>query len=816
MLFLQECPFWSIFASKTGFYLFKSVMLHIYKQLVLLMLLSLPLTAVAYDFELDGIYYMASDSSVMVTIGESPYSGVVNIPESVVHQGKTYSVTAIDHSTFRNCTALTGITIPATVTSIGEYAFMRCNGLTKVCITDLAAWCSISFMSEMSNPCYYAHHLFLNDEEIISLSIPDSVSTVSQYSFFGCSELDSVYIPSSVTYIGSNVFGECSGLNSITVASDNPTYDSREGCNAIIETATGTLIAGCRNTFIPDNVSAIADYAFYGCSGLMGINMPNTVTAVGQEAFYHCTSLLGVGISSNTTVIGYQAFNGCSSLREVIIPRSVRAIGYSAFGNCPSITSMSVASGNRTYDSREDCNAIIEKADNVLVAGCMNTIIPGTVNIIDDYAFDGCSGLISIDLPESVTVIGDFAFRDCTSLRRVSFSDSLRVIGVSAFTGCSLLSQVNLPDSLSSIGAFAFEICPAVTTITVADGNPVYDSREGCNAIIETATNSLIAGCMNTTIPGTVTSISDNAFSGCFMLRAMDIPNSVTNIGAHAFSGCTSLTSLTIPGSITAIGEAALESCSALMSLDIPNSVKVIGPGAFSGCTSLTSVRLPNTVTAIGDYEFYGCALLTSISIPKSVTAIGNAAFYACSSLTDIRLPNSVTSIGNSAFRGCSSLTTITIPSAVTSIGISAFRYCPALTNMTVDRGNTVYDSRGGCNAIIETASDNLIAGCQSTVIPESVKVIGKYAFAECISLRSIIIPRTVTAIGLKAFQNCTALNDLYIQAFDPQSFTVDSDAFSLEEEDYEGRTLHVPAGSAATYRESMPWQAHFGNITEP
>lgn len=788
---------------------------HIYKYYVLLMSVLLPLAAAGYDFEQDGIYYTVGGDSATVTAGDSPYSGFVTIPEAVTHDGCTYPVTAIGGASFRDCKALTGITIPATVATISDYAFLRCTSLQEVHISDLAAWCETSFLDETSNPCYYAHHLYLNDKEITTLTIPDSVTTVGQFSFIGCSSLDSVHIPASVTAIGPKSFADCSGIAAITVAGDNPVYDSRDSCNAIIATANGVLVVGCRNTIIPGTVTAIFDYAFYGCSGLTGINLPSSVTAIGVEAFCRCTGLMGVAFSSNTRVIGFQAFNGCTSLHAVTIPRSVRAIGFSAFGDCPSIMSMTVASGNRTYDSRDDCNAIIETADNVLVAGCMNTVIPGTVNVIDDYAFYGCSKLTEALMPESVTAIGDYAFTGCSALRHVSFPDSLRVIGSSAFKGCSLLSRVDLPDSLTSIGAFAFELCPAITSITVSGGNPVYDSRDSCNALIETASNMLIAGCMNSTIPGTVKAIGDNAFNGCFMLRSMDIPKSVTAIGAYAFAGCTSLNSVTIPHSVTAIGDAAFNSCSALTNLDIPNSVKFIGDGPFVGCSSLISVSLPNTVTAITDYEFYGCTMLSRVNIPKSVTSIGNAAFYACASLNDIRIPTSVTTIGSSAFHGCSSLTAITIPSAVTAIGSSAFRYCPALTTITVARGNTVYDSRDGCNAIIETATDRLITGCQSTTIPATVKAIGMNAFADCISLAGITIPASVRAIGLKAFYGCTALHDIYMQVDDPQLVTVGKSAFDLETEDYTGRTLHVPAGSAAAYQQSSPWQSRFEIICE-
>ena len=182
---------------------------------------------------------------------------------------------------------------------------------------------------------------------------------------------------------------------------------------------------------------------------------------------------------------------------------------------------MTVDSGNSVYDSRNDCNAIIETASNTLIAGCQNTVIPNSVTVIGEGAFAGCSSL---------------------------------------------------------------------TEMTVDSGNSVYDSRNDCNAIIETGSNTLIAGCQSTVIPNSVTSICDYAFCGCESLTSVNIPNSVTTIGEDAFSGCASLTSVNIPNSVITIGNYAFYGCTGLTSVNIGNSVTRIGSEAFIDCTSLTSV----------------------------------------------------------------------------------------------------------------------------------------------------------------------------------------------------------------------------------
>lgn len=757
-----------------------------------LLMLLLPDIAMAQDFELGCINYHIDGDHAIVTSGSYPYSGDVVIPTNVFFNGIDYPVTAIDQSAFHNCTVLTSVTIPSSITAIGELAFAGCTALDSVEISDLNSWCGIDFFSESANPCNCAHRLFLNGKEIMNLVIPDSVSSISSFAFSGCTSINRVFIPNSVTMIGAAVFSDCSSIKAITVAADNPVYDSRDSCNAIIETATGTLISGCQSSTIPNTVTAIGKWAFYGCTGLTSIFIPNSVTRIGYESFYDCSGLIGVNIPNSVIVIDYQAFYGCSSLRGIHIPGSVRGIATSAFEFCPSLTSISVSPDNPHYDSRDECNAIIETDENTLITGCRNTSIPSTVTAIGDYAFSGCSTLGDIEIPENVTTVGDFAFRSCSSLSNILIPNGLTSIGASAFFNCIALNRVDIPATVESIGDYAFEHCPAIYSMNVEAGNPNYDSRDSCNAIIETATNTLMVGCMNSVIPNTVVAIGDNAFSGSFMLTKVNIPKSVTTIGNYAFTGCTSLSSINIPNSVITIGEAAFSGCSALTALEIPNSVTRIGKAAFGDCNSLESISLPKSVTTIDDFEFYGCTRLKNISIS-----------------------NAVTSIGTSAFRGCISLTSVNIPKSVTKISNSAFRECPSLTSMTIARGNPVYDSRDACNAIIETSSCTLIAGCQNTVIPATVTAIGNAAFDGCILLKSITIPKTVTVIGRKAFNNCPGLKDVVCLIANPSLVSTAHDAFKLPSADYTERTLHVPTGAADSYQASDVWQPYFQTITE-
>ncbi len=356
---------------------------------------------------------------------------------------------------------------------------------------------------------------------------------------------------------------------------------------------------------------------------------------------------------------------------------------------------------------------------------------------------------------------------------------------------------------------------------------------------------------------------------------------SVTAISVYAFINCSGLTSVTIPNSVTNIGPSAFSGCSGLTSVTIGNSVTRISSSAFSGCSSLTSVTIPNSVTTIDDYAFKGCSGLTSVTIGKSVTSIGNFAFSGCNGLTNlvwnarycsymgsmltenierVTIGNEVEVLPSDFVRG-SKITSVIIPNSVTSIGSNAFFRCSGLTSVMVESGNTVYDSREDCNAIIKTSSNELITGCKNTIIPNSVTSIGDYAFYYCSGLTSIIIPNSVIEISSNAFYNCSSLasvtipnsvtsignqafsycsgltsviipdsvisigsnafiycsglNDVYSCIDDPTTISMGSSVFYLTSSNYAERTLHVPAGTLSAYQADTKWSQYFGSIVE-
>ena len=277
------------------------------KLLLFTLLLALPLLVCAYDCQVDGIYYnlILKGNAAEVTSGYPQYSSSVFIPEKFNYEGVEYSVTSIGNYAFDRCSGLTSVTIPNSVTSIGMHAFYGCTGLKKVIVKDIVAWCAISFND---NPLASAQHLYSDENtEIKDLVIPNSVTSIGNRAFSGCSSLTSVTIPNSVTSIGELAFEGCMGLTSVTIG---------------------------------NSVTTIGNYAFNGCSGLTSVTIPNSVTTIGEWAFGGCSSLTSVTIPNSVTTIGGSAFSYCSSLTSVTIPNSVTSIEYRAFNGCSGLTSV--------------------------------------------------------------------------------------------------------------------------------------------------------------------------------------------------------------------------------------------------------------------------------------------------------------------------------------------------------------------------------------------------------------------------------------------------------------------------------------------
>ena len=320
--------------------------------------------------------------------------------------GRTYLEEASSTNSsksFYGCTNVAQIILPDSVTSIGESAFYGCSNLKKVEYKGtLAQWLGITFGNSYANPCNYGAELYINGEKVTDTVIPDSVTSIGESAFCGCSGLTNVEIPDSVTSIGKTAFYGCSGLTSVTIG---------EGVTSIGVYAFYRC-SGLTSVAIPSSVTSIGDSAFYGCSGLTSVEIPASMTSIKGAAFCECSGLTSVTIPSSVTSIGGSAFKGCTSLASIEIPGSVTSIGKSAFSGCSGLTSVTIGEGvtNIGYYAFYGCSRLTSVA------------IPSSVTSIGSAAFYGCSRLTSVTIPDSVTSIINGAFKGCTSLASIIFN----------------------------------------------------------------------------------------------------------------------------------------------------------------------------------------------------------------------------------------------------------------------------------------------------------------------------------------------------------------------------------------------------------
>ena len=368
------------------------------------------------------------------------------------------------------------------------------------------------------------------------------------------------------------------------------------------------------------------------------------VTAIGHSTFFNCKSLTSISIPDSVTTIGDSVFLCCESLTSINISKSVINIGKQIFEHCKSLTTIVVDENNQVYDSRDNCNAIIHTVTNTLIFGCCKTNIPNSVTNIGNSAFESCPSFTAITIPDSVTSIGDFAFSFCDSLASVIIPNSVVNIGEGAFRCCESLTSITIPASVTNIDLCAFFNCPSLTSIIVDENNKVYDSRENCNAIIHTETDTLIAGCQNTIIPQSVINIGICAFGKCSTLTTISIPDSVENIAEYAFYKCKSLSEINIPYSVTTIGSSAFEDCESLTSIsisDVPVEDEELYNQADNFFDNL-GIGENLSLKINSSSVFARCSSLTSVLISKHTTNIGNMTFDGCKSLIDIRYTGTI------------------------------------------------------------------------------------------------------------------------------------------------------------------------------
>ena len=363
-----------------------------------------------------------------------------------------------------------------------------------------------------------------------------------------------------------------------------------------------------------------------------------------------------------------------------------------------------------------------------------------------------------------VKEIEKYAFTTCCAIKHLKICEGVEVISDYAFLACANLESVSIPSSIKVVGAAPFQYCTSLTTIVVDKKNPVFDSREGCNALIMTQDNSLIVGCSATKIPSSVKCIDKYAFMGC-LAEEVAIPDGVERINFFAFSNCPNLKRIFIPASVESIEELAFDNCPEVISIVVDKNNTDYD--SRNGCNAIiytsdsrlilgcSSTIIPQGIETIGEYAFSHCRNLQKIVIPEGVSCIADGAFSCCSNLKDVVLPTTLESfIGGSNFSYCTSLESITIPKGVYNMEGDIFSGCISLQKISVDSANETFDSRNNCNAVIDTEQNKLVVGCKGTVIVDGIKSIGSRAFYKS-GITSIHIPSSVGSIESAAFKDC-------------------------------------------------------------
>ena len=705
--------------------------------------------------------------SSVTRIGNFAFSGRGGLTQVTIPNG----IREIGWFAFSDCDSLTEVVIPASVVNIEPRAFV-CSGLTSISVEE-----GNEFYSSRNGMLLTKDGTTLIQGVNGEVEFPPCVRMIGEMAFMRCSGLTRLVIPDSVTNIASkafayyhgltdawlprhlegkfsaNVFEDCGNMTlyyydkayMVTFQTEEGIVEQRQCPNGMSfdtlppsPTRDGYMFEGwwtavdgeqaTGETVVTNNVTYYAKwrgtavvgdytYAYSVLNGQAEIGASNTwTTAVSPKPTGHVavpSSLGGFPVMG----IGAYAFGDCYGLEGVTIPEGVTTIGEWVFSRC----------------QFEDMT------------------IPKSVTSIGRYAFNGCSKLKSVHISD-LTAWCQIKFgyhanplREAHELylngervTKLVLPEGLKAVGADAFAGCSGLTEVTIPDGVTAIGNSAFSGCSGLTEVTIPNG---------------------------------VTAIGNSAFSGCSGLTEVTISNGVTAIGDSAFSDCSGLTEVTIPDSVTIIGNRAFSGCSGLTEVEISHGVEVIHVGVFEGCSGLTKITVDSENV---NYMSMNGLLLTKdgktlkegvngeVVIPSGVTVIDSRAFADRDGLTKVTIPAGVGIIGLEAFYGCDGLVDVAIPGSVTVIGERAFATCSRLMNISVETGNKVYSSRNGM--LLTKDGTFLIQGVNGEVeFPPCVRMIGTQAFEGCSGLTRLVIPESVTNIASRAFAYYRGLTDVMI-----------------------------------------------------
>ncbi len=643
---------------------------------------------------------------------------------------------------------------------------------------------------EVTEISWYA---FGENEDITSVTIPNTVKEIQAGAFENCSSLSQITLPEGLASLEDNIFYFCISLNSID---------------------------------LPASLEKIGEGAFYG-SGLQEIEIPDQVRSIGGNAFSYCNGLESVRLSKSLQEIGEEAFLTCKNLRSIEIPDQVRSIRRSTFSDCEGLEAVKLSDSLEEIGEGAFCNC-----ENL-----QEIEFPGKMKVIEGMAFKDCANLRNAVFPAGVEVIGESAFDRCKKLKKIEILERLTSIGGNAFHACEELESVRLSDSLKEIGESAFDYCKNLKSVEIPHleriGNYAFSYCESLRKLV---------------LPEGVMVIGDSAFCNCYLLEEINFPNSLTYIGNRAFEECSYLTdedemvglaSVSIPENVNFIGSAAFLSCYALERIDVAegNTAFCSVDGVLFNKEKTELLRFPEgklwgnyeiplSVQKIGDYALSNIRMKEEaeaiVKVPESVQEIGAYAFYN-HYIDAVILPKGLRKIGDFAFADSLQMEAkeVEVPAGVTHIGEGVFSDNPYLIAINVDADNASFCSQNG--VLFNKAKTELVAYPDGAIrekysVPPGVARILSNAFSRNWNLKEVLIPKSVTRIEQYAFQapeltDVTILNPQCVIGKEPGEGESDIDnvfPYKVTLHGYENSTAQAYAQNYG-----LPFEVITGEICE-
>ena len=661
---------------------------------------------------------------------------IITLPETLTEIG--------DYS-FENCYSLLNIQIPDSVAIIGKSAFDSCYSLLEIHIPDSLT----SIDSSVFQCCYElknisissAHNYFSvlnnsvllnkNQDELIycvtsfnmEFECPSTVKTIKTKAFANCL-IKGIVLGQSVEVIEAHAFDNCTKLTDASLSHVKEIQEYTFYNDIALETVS-----------FPDDLTLISSYVFAGCKALKQVSLPSSLTTLSDHLFDGCENLETVNFSDSLTSFGKYCFYNCNNLKTLNIPKNCKEIGEGFIACCPSLL-LSIDPENKNFVLENNGSVLYNSDRTVLFSYSLkfelNSLesfdVPSTVTEIKASAFEMNIYLLNINLPEQTKIIGDNCFMNCWQIEKIDLSHC-ETIGSYAFSDCEAISEISLA-SIKAIGANAFEDCTSLEKIELPSS-------------IEILSDGLFKGCeqiYSITLPSNLKTISSQMLMNCDHLNDITIGSEITIIGKEAFSGCIDLEKINLPSTIETISEKCFQYCEKLQAITIPSKVSFIGDYAFSNCPALSSI---NVETGNSNYAskdnvlytkdlkkvlFYPYTNPINVEIQEGIEYIGAGAFYQNEKLESISFPDSLLGIEYSAFYGCKNLKHIELPENFTSIYDYAFYECASLNNITFN---------------------------------SHIKIICKYAFMLCSSLTELILPNSLEKLEDCCFQECRAIKSV-------------------------------------------------------